>query len=206
MNTPRRLSGDPVVGGRLGLRGVGNNRGEEPVDAGVLIDEAWDLCEAGSYAEAFAKLERVPPAARKGPDYLIAMEMACGELKMHRRRLAVAKPLVAADPDVEIHWVILGYATLQVMGLRAAVRVWHRAIRHDPLFALVRLHLASHYCELERLRPAREQLKIALYLDPEIMAWAMDEPRLGPIWETIAEADPPPPEEGEEWKESGAFA
>jgi hypothetical protein len=32
----------------------------------------------------------------------------------------------------------------------------------------------------------------------------MDEPALEPVWETIAEAGPAPPEEGEEWKESGS--
>jgi tetratricopeptide (TPR) repeat protein len=134
--------------------------------------------------------------------YLALMAIVCEYLKMHGQGLKVARQLVAADPTIEVHWVLLGHAARQVSGSRAAVRAWREAIRKEPMFALVRWYLAHHYCALGRLRAAREQLKIALHLDPQLIAEAMDEPGFAPIWETIAEADPPPPEEGEEWREA----
>jgi tetratricopeptide (TPR) repeat protein len=174
----------------------------QTVDAEALIDQAWDLWEEGAYKKAFAKLELVPSSGRDDMAYLCLMSMVCDELNMHRRRLTVARQLVASDPSIDIHWVILGHAARQVRGGRAAVRIWHEALRKEPLFALVRWNLAHHYCVLGRLRAAREELKIALHLDPHLIAQAMDEPGFEPIWETIAEADPPPPEEGEEWREA----
>jgi len=174
----------------------------QTVDAEALIDQAWDLWEEGAYKKAFAKLELVPSSGRDDMAYLCLMSMVCDELKMHRRRLTVARQLVAADPSIDIHWVILGHAARQVNGGAAAVRTWHEALRKEPLFALVRWNLAHHYCVLGRLRAGREQLKIALHLDPQLIAPAMDEPGFELIWETIAEAESPPPEEGEEWREA----
>ena len=195
-----RLRSNGSCGSQLGLRAGRALPAEQTADAETLIDQAWDLWEEGACKRAFAKLEQVPSSGRDDMAYLALMSMVCEELKMHRRRLSVARQLVAADPSIDIHWVVLGHAARQARGGRAAVRIWHEALRKEPMFALVRWNLAHHYCALGRLRVAREQLKIALYLDPQLIAAAMDEPGFEPIWETIAEADPPPPDEGEEWK------
>jgi tetratricopeptide (TPR) repeat protein len=197
-----RLRGNGSAGRRTGRRRGGGGRPKEPVDPETLIDEAWDYCEAGAFDKAFGKLEEIGPSGRRGKDYLLMMTLVCGELKKDRRMLAVARQLVEADPTVDFHWGFLGEAARRRGGVCAAVRIWHEALRRNPGLASVRWRLAAHYCIMNRLRPAREQLKIALHLDPHLIAPTLDEPVFGPIWETAAEAGSPPPEEGEEWKES----
>jgi tetratricopeptide (TPR) repeat protein len=197
-----RLRSNGSGASQLGLGARRTLPAKQTVDAEALIDQAWDLLEEGAYKKAFAKLELVPSSGRGDMAYLVLMSMVCDELKLHGRRVEAARQVVAADPTIEIHWVVLARAAFQVRGGRAAVRIWHEALRKDPLFALVRWNLAQHYCLLGRLRAAREELKIALYLDPQLIEATMDEPGFAPIWETIAEADPPPPEEGEEWREA----
>jgi tetratricopeptide (TPR) repeat protein len=171
------------------------------VDPESLVNEAWDLVEAEEYKDAYDKLERIPPVARRGVAYLTIREIVCQALNLIEERLAVAVQLVETDPTSEIDWVILGHSTLDVMGVRAAIRVWHRALRMDPDFDLVRWHAARHYCAVRRFQLAREHLKLSLQGDPGLIDAAWDEPLLAPIWETITEADQPSPEEGDEWKE-----
>ena len=193
-----RVRGKRTTGQRLGRRG--SARAPEPVDTETLLDQSWELYEKDQYNEAYAKLEEIPPTERDGKAYLLLMTIVCGDANKNRRMLAVARQLVQTDPTVDYHWGLLGEAAGRIGGVRAAVRVCCEAIRKSPLLASMRCRLAAHYCSLGRLRAAREQLKIALHLEPELIRCVMDCPDFAPIWETIAEAGPPPPEEGEAWK------
>ena len=201
-----RLRGNEASALGFGRRGRGHEETEGQIDPETLVDEAWDLWEEGASKEAYAKLEQIPRAARDGIAYLALMSFLCDEFDLPRRRLKVLRQLVETDPTVDIHWAALGHAARRVKGHAAAVRIWLRALRQEPMFVPVRWSLAQHYCALGRLRAAREQLKLALFLDLDLVSAAMDEPVFAAILETAAEADPPPPEEGEEWKGSGCFA
>lgn len=198
----RLRAGKPVrLTPRRGTKHLRGGTQRPPVSGRALVRRAWRFNGAGRFDEALALMRQVPPADRRGEEYLLLMTLLFMNLQKNRAMLAYARKLRDADPQDDFNWVLLAMAAHRVGGQSAVARVWREAVQHNPAAAAAHCRLADALCQLGKLRKAREHLKIALFLERRLIRPVMDDPSFAAIWETIAEAGPPPPLKGEEWKE-----
>lgn len=103
---------------------------------------------------------------------------------------AAARRMVHLDP-ANSQWAIsLAYATRRAESTEMARLILLEALDRFPEEPVVHYNLACYDCELDDLSSAREFLKAALRLSPEMKSMAREDEDLQPLWKSLAPGDP----------------
>ncbi len=134
------------------------------------------LTEASDELEAIEGLDRLSPEV---------MDLRC-DLYLAARNwellLAVSRELIRARPSDGKGWIQTARALRELDRVPEARTVLAEAVRSHAVCSRLHYQLASCHCLLGDLALARESLRRACQLDPELKMKALDDPDLRALW------------------------
>lgn len=139
--------------------------------------------QLGMFREAAAELARLDRRIAGSPAVLrlrAEIHAAAGEWSAMKR---CARQMTDADPEDAQGWISLAYATRRTVSLRAARRTLRKAESFCPEEPIIKFNLACYAAQLDRPAEAARYLLLAIALDPECQALAVEDPDLEPLRE-----------------------
>lgn len=142
--------------------------------AGFLqIDEPMD---------AWHELEMITPLNRAKTEVL-TVRLAIGRaLRNWELAEEVARTLIRREPHNVMHVVVLAEAVGHREGPAAAAEVYEFAIEQFPDFAPLRVSLAVELVKAGQVEEAKQAVRMACELDPDLKLVVLDHPGLSAIW------------------------
>jgi tetratricopeptide (TPR) repeat protein len=82
-----------------------------------------------------------------------------------------------------VQWIIsYAFATRRAVSIEVAKEILLKAEQQFPKEAVILFNLACYECQLGRLDPAKEYLKRAFEIDPDLRRAALEDHDLEPLW------------------------
>jgi tetratricopeptide (TPR) repeat protein len=153
----------------------------EPADL-QRVSAAEGFVQLGMYLEADAELDKIDPFCRASPKVLAVRLGIYAGLRKWELMQMVAKKLTEYDPQ-NVQWTLSwAYATRRAESIKAAKSILIEAFKSHPEEALISYNLACYDCQLGDLGSAKQHLKRAFKLKPQLRLTGLADPDLEPLW------------------------
>ncbi|HUD47575.1 MAG TPA: hypothetical protein VMR33_12140 [Candidatus Baltobacteraceae bacterium] len=154
------------------------------------LSAAIGWLELGNWKEANEDLEKITPAMRLHPDFLVVRYEVYAKAGKWDTAAEFARALIQLRPEEAQFWISHAYATRRMPGggIPQAKEVLVEARRLFPKELLIAYNLACYECQLGNLMPAREWLETAFDLGnaKQVKVMALNDRDLEPLWAELA--------------------
>jgi tetratricopeptide (TPR) repeat protein len=152
-----------------------------PGSVNARLEAAQGFLGLGLPMDAWDELEAIP-AAKRGHARVLKVRLevarALGKWEMVAE---LARHLATVDAGDVLHLVNLAEAERHLRGPQAALVVLEQATGLHPEFAALHFSLAVELARVGRPVDARQALRAAFELDPQLRAPALDHPELARV-------------------------
>lgn len=131
--------------------------------------------------EAESELAAIDPEDAGLPEVLALRVALLHERQDWARLQALARELVAQEPDEPGWWVSLAFATRRVDSLEQARTILLEAERRHPQEAIIQFNLGCYAVQLGALDEGRRRVLRAMALNAEFREIARHDPDLDPL-------------------------
>jgi len=146
------------------------------------LNTAAGFLRIGEPLDAWNELEMITPLNRAKTEVLVVRLAVCRALKDWEQAEEIARTLIKREPHNVMHVVALA----EVMGRRegpvAAAAVYEFAIDRFPDFAPLRISLAVELVKAGQIEDAKQVVKKACELDPDLRLVVLDHPGLDALF------------------------
>lgn len=149
----------------------------------LLAAQGW--IELGLYEDAFAELDGITFRNRGKPDVLAVRWAACSGAKSWDDAVKVANSLIEKAPDRFDGWWMKSYALHELKRTQEAYENLASVIPKFSREHTAHYNVACYLTQLGRADDARDYLKVAFSLSPEMRHGALEDPDLKPLWAEI---------------------
>jgi hypothetical protein len=146
------------------------------------LNVAAGLLQIGEALDAWHELERIEAVNRASTEVLTVRMAVCRALKQWELAGEIGRTLIKREPHNVMHVVTLAEATGRHEGPVAAAAVYEFAIDCFPDFSSLRVSLAVELVKAGQVRKAKQAVKMACQLDPNLKLVVLDHPGLSAIW------------------------
>ncbi len=141
-----------------------------------MLDEIGDRLDAGCQEEAALLMRELFSRTRS------RIEEATPSWDVLTK---AAYCLMRLRPETAVHWINYSCALRYSKGTEAARAVMELAAEKFPGHGEIRYALACYQVEAGEVEAAKENLGLALLLDPSLKALALQDGRLDSLWEYL---------------------
>lgn len=153
-------------------------------DAEKRLEAALGYLQLGMFEEANDEIEQLPSEEKNSPGVLRLRAAIYSETKSWHLLHEVAGFLVNSLPGDPQHWIWLAYATRRTTSIPAAETILLQALQSHPNEGMIHFNLACYAAQTGKVEDARELLRNAIRLEPNVRSLALDDPDLEPLWKT----------------------
>ena len=143
---------------------------------------AFGFLELGDPDSAWEELETIPAGQR---DDRVVLRMRV-EIYRHKERwmemAEIARHLTEVEPEQSEHWTNRAWAERRHLGIPTAEATLFEALERFRENPLIHYNLACYAAQLGRIDESKMRLGIAIELEPEFKALALEDKDLEGIW------------------------
>jgi tetratricopeptide (TPR) repeat protein len=149
----------------------------------LLAAQGW--IELGLFADAVDELDSITPKNRKNPDVLAVRWGANSGAKKWEEAVELAQTLTEIAPDRFDGWWMKSYALHEMKRTQEAYENLASVIPKFSREHTAHYNVACYLVQLGRVDDAREYLKVAFALAPDMREGALADPDLESLWPEI---------------------
>ena len=143
------------------------------------IEEILGYLDLGLWEEAHDLVEDLSPEAKTNPHVLAVRVRIYQAAEAWELMVEVARHLVTIEPVKVEHWLHYAAATRYSQGIPPAREILEQALEKFPQNGDIRYTLACHQSEMGDLDQAKENLGLAIKLDPGLKTGSPKRPGNG---------------------------